>query len=104
MAAFGLTSRITSTPCLGSIVTITTPKNIVPPRCSSARSMSGNRRGGALTSSYRRGEPAGDLLQLVEQEGVAGDVDPEGGLAPRVLEFEQAPHRVGEHLRQEPRA
>jgi hypothetical protein len=52
--------------------------------------MSGNRRG--------------DLLQFVEQEGVAGDVDPEGRPAARVLEFEQAPHHVREHLREEPGA
>jgi hypothetical protein len=49
-AVYGLTSRITSTPCLGSMVSISRPKHVVPPRGSSA--------------DLR--EPARDLLRLIE--------------------------------------
>ncbi len=43
-------------------------------------------------------EPARDLLQLFEEDGVAGDVGTESGLAARVLELEQASHHWRQHF------
>jgi hypothetical protein len=66
------------------MVTISRPKNIVSPKVQQRQ--------------VNVGEPARDLLQLVEEEGVAGDVDAEGDLTARVLELNQAPHHWRQHF------